>query len=248
MAIWTIIFASWLAWAHPTPTPNPTPPPLGALAVMPTPAPTPKPPLFMPPEVPALSPAGENLVIEFEVGGRSGYKQHPELPDRLRSGVTWGIGYDGHQNTPGAIVADFSALAAPAPVRLAATHPFYGQNAVEPWHKVQDIVVSWQVAIGVFNEIDVAREWARAERAMPGFGSLRPNAQAALISLGFNRGWSMTGDNRREMRAIRDAVPSRNYATIAAQLRQMERVWRGTSIYHGMLRRRNAEAALVETP
>jgi GH24 family phage-related lysozyme (muramidase) len=103
-------------------------------------------------------------------------------------------------------------------------------------------------AFEVFNKIDVAREWTRAERAMPGFEDLRPNAQAALISLGFNRGWSMTGDNRREMRAIRDAVPKKDYPEIASQLRKMIRVWTGTSIFNGMKRRRFAEAVLVETP
>jgi hypothetical protein len=245
MVVWQIILASWLSWANPTPAPTAIPivGPI-VIPVMPTPAP----PLFLPPEVPALSPAGENLIIEFEVGGRSGYNPHPELPDRLRSGVTWGIGYDGHQNSPAAITADWAPLPVPEPTRLAATHNFYGQNAVEPWHKVQGIIVSWQTAIGVFDKIDVAREWSRAKRSIPGFEDLRPNCQAALISLGFNRGWGMTGDNRRELRAIRDAVPGHDYDTIASQLRRMTRVWSGTSIYRGMYRRRYAEARLVETP
>jgi GH24 family phage-related lysozyme (muramidase) len=195
-----------------------------------------------------LSPLGENLIIGFEVGGRAGYNQHPELPDRLKSGVTVAVGYDLHQVTPGAILSDLRALPDSAPARLAATHPFYGKNAVEPWHKVQDIVVPWMTAYEVFTKIDVAREWTRAERAMPGFDDLRPNAQAALISLGFNRGWSMVGDNRREMRAIRDAVPKKDYPEIASQLRKMIRVWTGTSIFNGMKRRRFAEAVLVETP
>ncbi len=204
--------------------------------------------LFDPPEVPALSPAGEQLVIEFEVGGRSGYNQHPELPDLRLSGVTIGVGFDLHQNTKEHILSDFSSLAAPAPARLAATQPFYGKSAVEPWKAVRDIIVPWQTAIGVFDKIDVAREWTRAERALPGFDSLRPNAQAALISLTFNRGASMTGDNRREMRKIRELVPKKDYAGMAEQLRLMERVWRGTTIYSGMRRRRFAEADLVLTP
>jgi hypothetical protein len=204
--------------------------------------------LFEPPQVPALSPAGENLIIEFEVGGHSGYNPHPELPDLRLSGVTVGIGYDLHQNTREHILSDFSSLSAPAPARLAATQPFYGRSAVEPWKAARDIIVPWQIAIGVFDRIDVAREWSRAERALPGFDALRPNAQAALISLGFNRGWGMSGDSRREMRGVRDAVRTRNYEVIATNLRQMERVWRGTTIYGGMVRRRNAEAALVLTP
>jgi hypothetical protein len=41
-----------------------------------------------------------------------------------------------------------------------------------------------------------------------GFENLRPNAQAALVSLVFNRGSSMTGANRLEMRNLRPLVSS----------------------------------------
>lgn len=226
-------------------TPAPIAPIIAPSGAISTPAPE---PLFAPPVHPALSPLGETLVIEFEVGGRSGYNPHPELPDLRLSGVTVGIGYDLHQNTRKAIITDWHPLPAPAPARLAATQPFYGNSAVDPLKTVKDIIVPWATALGVFDKIDVAREWSRARRALPGFDALRPNAQAALLSLGFNRGWSMVGDNRREVRAIRDAVPHRDYTVIATQLRIMVRVWRGTSIEHGMYRRRMAEADLVETP
>ena len=39
------------------------------------------------------------------------------------------------------------------------------------------------------------------------FIGLPLDAQGALVSLVFNRGTSMEGDRRAEMRAIRDAVP-----------------------------------------
>jgi GH24 family phage-related lysozyme (muramidase) len=188
------------------------------------------------------------LIIDFEVGGRSGYNPHPELPDLRLSGVTIAVGYDLHQNSRATILNDFSTLSAPAPTRLAETQPFYGKTAVEPWHKVRDIVVPWMAAYEVFTKVDIAREWARARRAMPGFDDLRPNAQAAIISLTFNRGTSMAGDNRREMRRIRDLVPTKDYAGMAAEFRKMVRVWNGTSIYSGMKRRRLAEATLMETP
>jgi GH24 family phage-related lysozyme (muramidase) len=74
---------------------------------------------------------------------------------------------------------------------------------------------------------------------------LHPNAQAALVSLVFNRGNSLVGERRSEMRAIRDAVARSDHREIARQLRAMVRLWRGTDIERGMTRRRNAEAALV---
>jgi hypothetical protein len=48
------------------------------------------------------------------------------------------------------------------------------------------------------------------------------------------------------MRAIRDLVPQANLAGIAAELRSMQRLWVGKGV-DGLLRRREAEAALVES-
>lgn len=205
--------------------------------------------LFQPPQVPALSPAGENLIIQFEVGGRSGYNPRPEAPDCRYSGITTALGFDWAMNSPKTAIADWKDIIGDRDARrLAAEHAYTGCTAKKHLHEVIDILTPWEGAIGVFDKIDVARTWAQTARAFPGFEKLRQNAQAALISLVFNRGASMTGDNRREMRAIRAAVPTNNYPEIATQLRLMTRIWRGTDIYNGMLRRRNAEADLVLKP
>lgn len=216
--------------------------------VPPTAVPEAQRPLVATPKaLPLLSTAGYKLIIEFEVGGRSGYDPHPEAPDARLSGITWGIGYDGHMNTPPVILEDWAPLGRAAQ-RLADTHPYYGPTAKSHLHEVHDILIEWARANDVFLRLDVGREFRNARKAFPGFDNLRPNAQAALVSLTFNRGSSMVGDNRREMRAIRDLVPKRDYSGMASQFRQMIRVWRGTSIEHGMTRRRLAEAYLMDTP
>ena len=70
------------------------------------------------------------------------------------------------------------------------------------------------------------------------------------MSLVYNRGHRMNDsagtNNRLEMRAIRDLVPLGDLAGIAAQLRSMKRLWAGQGMA-GLLRRRDAEAALVES-
>ena len=81
--------------------------------------------------------------------------------------------------------------------------------------------------------------------AVHGEGSAMPNCQGALVSLVFNRGASMKGDRRIEMRAIRNLAPQKDYAGIAQQFRKMKRLWIGTDIEKGMSRRRDAEADLV---
>lgn len=216
------------------------------------PPPTPPPavqPLFAGPPPRALTPLGVDLILEFEVGGRSGYDPRPEAPDARLSGITWGIGYDAHQNKPKIIFEDWQALGDPKAKRLADTHPYVGRDAQAHVHEVRDILIAWPLAADVFGRIDVAREFARARQAYgPGFEALRPNCQAALISCGFNRGYSFAGANRSEMREIKRLVPLKDYEGMAAQMRASERVWRGTEIYRGMLRRRTAEAKLIVTP
>lgn len=218
----------------------------------PTPAatatPSPPPALVIAPDPPRLTSAGRTLIYEFEVGGKSGYNPRPEAPDARLSGITWGIGYDAHQNSPAIIVSDWAGLGAPKATRLAATHPYYGASAQAHLHEVRDILVAWELASGVFDRIDVGREFAAAHRNWPGFDELRPNAQAALISNAFNRGWSVVGANRAEMREMKRLVPLKDYAGIATQLRKSSRVWLGTEIYNGLRRRRYAEAVLCETP
>jgi GH24 family phage-related lysozyme (muramidase) len=99
----------------------------------------------------------------------------------------------------------------------------------------------------VFEEVTVARFYALCVRTYPRFEELHPNAQPALLSLTFNRGDSMAGPRRAEMRAIRELTRAKNYAVIAGQLRAMKRIGRGTDIEAGMARRREAEARLVES-
>lgn len=205
--------------------------------------------LFAPPVTSTLSPAGRTLIYEFEVGGRSGYNPHPEAPDARYSGVTFGIGYDAHQNSPAVIVSDWAGLGASKAQRLADTHPYVGRSAQVHLSEVRDIIVAWQIASDVFDRIDVGREFTNARRAYgPMFNDLTANAQAALISIGFNRGYSFVGENRREMRVVRELVPKKDYVSMAAQIRASERCWRGTSIYSGMKRRRYAEADLIVKP
>lgn len=213
----------------------------------PTPTPIVPAPYMIRRPAPALSRAGETLIIEFEVGGRSGYSPRPEAPDARFSGVTWGIGYDGHANSAAVILLDWTALGAKPAKRLAATHPYYGPSAQAHLKDVADIIIPWMRAYEVFTKVDVAREYALGKH-WPGFVDLRSNAQAALMSNGFNRGWSTLGPNRIEMAAMKGMVPSKNYSGMAAQLRKSKRVWKGTSIQRGMERRRDAEAKLMETP
>lgn len=194
-----------------------------------------------------MTPKGEALVLEYEVGGKAWYLRspYPEAPDARLSGITEGIGYDNSTVRPDLIVQDWQKhLGDRNAKRLADTHPWTGRAAQANLWRVKDILVPWDSALEVFFRIDLARVDAQCRRFFPGFEELRPAAKDAIRSLVFNRGPSLNGPSRTEMREIADACPRKDYAAMSDACRRMVRVWRGTSIYRGMLRRRMAEADL----
>jgi GH24 family phage-related lysozyme (muramidase) len=70
--------------------------------------------------------------------------------------------------------------------------------------------------------------------------------QVAGDSLVFNRGTSLVGDKRLEMRNIKVLIPKKDYKKIAQEIRSMKRLWRGKNL-DGLIERREAEAKLIES-
>ncbi len=206
--------------------------------------------LETPPE-PTLSKEGLALIYEFEVGGGRKYYNryliHPEWPGAA-SGVTVGVGYDLGYNSATVIVKDWYALGTSTSGRLATAAGITGQSARAILPRYRDITIEWVDADGVFRRTTLSRFYALTKRTYPGLEKLRPNAQAALVSLVFNRGSDLTGERRREMREIKSLVPKKDYEGMAEQLRSMKRIWRNSDVGEGLIRRREAEAVLMLTP
>lgn len=196
-----------------------------------------------------LNDASVQLILEFEVGGgQDFYNQHLKSPiwPGEASGVTIGVGYDLGYNSIAVIQADWSPhLDAQVIQRLLSCAGKTGPQAKAALGAVKDIVISWDAAFAVYQDVTIPKFCNLTRTAFPGFDNLDPNCQGALVSLVFNRGSSMKGDRRTEMRAIRDLVPQKDYRGIANQITAMKRLWIGTTIEKGMSRRRDAEAALV---
>lgn len=197
-----------------------------------------------------LSKAALDLVLEFEVAGEDGYNKryrNPIWPGEA-SGVTIGIGYDLGFVSPEQFVSDFRELDPTDRQKLESVCGRSGQPAKAALASVRSIVVDFDIAIDVFQRVSVPRYQSRLEAAMPGVQALDPDIQGALWSLVYNRGASMDNtDRRKEMRQIRDAVAAGKPELIPGYLRSMVRLWIGTSIEKGMRRRREAEAALIES-
>lgn len=194
--------------------------------------------------------AAAALIIRWEITSQARYDRALRFPvwPGGASGVTWGVGYDGGHQTARVIADDWQAHAARD--RLARTAGLTGNTAKAALPAYRDIETAYAYAADVFETRSLVEYERRTDRAFrSGFADLRPNACAALVSLVYNRGAAMTGDNRREMRAIRDqCVPAQDYACIAREIRSMKRLWRGTVNEKGLTARRESEALLAETP
>lgn len=85
--------------------------------------------------------------------------------------------------------------------------------------------------------------YQQAQRMYPGLAELRPHAQAAIVSLVYNRGASLRDiPSRLEMRQLTDAIARKDYTRMAALVRSMKRHWPGT----GLVARREREALMIE--
>lgn len=207
------------------------------------------PPTASAPHESIISPPAVALIVRWEVGSSSLYARRYEAPiwPGGGSGVTWGIGYDGGHQTRQQIRLDWSAHDAVS--RLQATAGITGSAARPVVVQLRDVRVSFDLATDVFGAASLPRYHASARRAFgaDGFDLLPADAQGALVSLVYNRGASMVGPARTEMRAIRDVcIPGADLSCIAGQIRLMCRLWRGTNLEAGLCGRREEEAGLAE--
>jgi GH24 family phage-related lysozyme (muramidase) len=192
-----------------------------------------------------------NLILEYEVGGGKAYYEKylskPTWPGGA-SGFTLGIGVDCGYYTPAELEKLFNFLPKNQLEIVKGASGKTGQAGKEYTQKYKNsgIVVPWDQALRMFNELIWTKFAKLAEKTFSGLDQLCDDAYGAIVSLVFNRGSSLTGDSRLEMRNIRDLVPKKDYKGIAAELRKMKRIWTGKGL-DGLLARREAEANLVET-
>lgn len=215
-----------------------------------------EPPSLSMPSVPRLADAPRALIVYYEVDSRSAYERIYKWPTWPKgySGVTVGIGDDLRYKTAARIMKDWAALPDDRAQRLSTVAGLGGTSARDALPTVKNVEVPWGIANDVFDEVDTPNLVASTKSAFPGVENLRENAFGSLVSLVYNRGADMgvAGDNRVDMRTIRKLVPKKDYAGIAAALRNMPvtmyAVWTRQGVYNGLKARCEAQAVLVETP
>jgi len=201
-----------------------------------------------------IPPSVYDLIIEYEVGGKSYYNKRlakPTYPGGA-SGVTIGIGYDLGYKNHAQFKNDWGdILDAKTFSRLDKQIGKKRDDAKAAVSSLRDIKISWNDAEKVFRTVTLPRFVQRTKRAFPGSANLHPVVFGVLVSLVFNRGGSMRGGSRKEMAAIRDIIASgkadgKTYKQIASEIRSMKRLWRNKGL-DGLLKRRDAEAKLIDS-
>lgn len=200
-----------------------------------------------------LSERAFSLILQHESGGHDYYVRfgaRPHWPG-VSSGVTIGMGFDLGYRSQAELTDYFKEhLGHDAVARLAVasgTHAGQGSAAVKrikTWlAELADIEVPWTVALQVLRDKEAPHQSSITERTFGPVEGLPDDAFGALVSLVFNRGPSMQGERRREMRAIRDSLAASDFAAVPAHIRAMKRLWPDVP---SLQKRREDEAELFE--
>jgi hypothetical protein len=190
-----------------------------------------------------LSTRGIKAIINWETGGESYYKIQPIWPGE-KSGVTIGVGWDlGHTSVTETSRAWSPHLHAQTVALLVSVSGKKGQAASDVLPHVKHLIIPWESALAVFENVTLPVWYMRTLRIYPQMLDLPGDCAAALVSLVFNRGSDLSGERRREMANIQALLRTGNFKEIPNQFREMERLWPNSK---GLRRRRNEEADLFE--
>jgi hypothetical protein len=205
-----------------------------------------------------ISQAAFDLIVQHETGGRKYYEKvyggHPVWPGGA-SGVTIGFGYDLGYVSAAEFKTDWLALGKGVLDRFIGAHTIGATgsrlDAAElkaMCRELRDIVIGWETSETVFRAATLPKFASLTGRHLPNCAHLNGDCFGALVSLTFNRGasYDLAGDRYSEMRAIKKAMQDRTFAEIPGLIRDMTRIWSGTSIETEMRRRREDEAKLFE--
>ncbi|MGV7209926.1 hypothetical protein ACLB1G_18960 [Oxalobacteraceae bacterium A2-2] len=190
------------------------------------------------------------MLVLFEVSSESRYTakyQQPVWPGG-DSGATIGIGYDIGYATESWLRDDWNGYVDAATLaRLRGACRKTGKSAGQLVPGLRDVAVPWTAAYSQFTERLLPLYVGATLNAVPLADRLSDKSLGALVSLVYNRGASFNkpGDRYKEMRAIKAALASGDYASIPDQIRRMTRLW-DPAQFAGLHTRRKMEAALFQ--
>ena len=189
-----------------------------------------------------------DFIIQQEIGGRAYYDkvlQKPSWPGG-ESGITIGIGWDLGYNTTQQLIKDWGLNLSIENINI--LKPVVGLKGSKAKDKLKgdilNIRIPFNMAYDVFVKNNVPRYFNLTKKIYPQLEELNEDTQGALVSMVFNRGSSLVGDTRAEMRAIVELVANKDYEGIAEEIEKSKRLWEHKGM-DGLVIRREAEADLI---
>jgi hypothetical protein len=210
----------------------------------------------VPEPYPQLDTDGLAFIALEETGGLSYYEQYtrwPQFPGEA-SGITIGVGYDLRWNSAGDFLSLWSEHL--PQIMLSELLKDIGKpGSTERTRMLRQlgIEVPFKKAWPVFIKKTIPRFYNETLAIYPSLEHLPGLCRCALVSIVYNRGNSLEGDRRREMRAIRAILaaadnehPDRTKMKsilfgVEDQIISMKRLWVPSS---GLVKRRQEEANL----
>lgn len=188
-----------------------------------------------------------NEIIFSEVSSEAYYNKYLSgitVPPN-DSGATIGIGYDLGYATKNTLKQDW--LFEIGTKQCDILNMFIGikgdkaRNAVQNNPLAKQVKIPFKSAYNVFIKSSLPSYYRKALSIYPGLDKLEPNAIGAVVSLVYNRGTSLDGDRRKEMKELVSAIANKDYKKMAALFRSMKRLWD-----NGLVSRREREAVLID--
>lgn len=201
-----------------------------------------------------MTPDQIHIIIQDEIGAEFPNDKRyynakcakPSYPGG-ESGVTIGIGYDLGYNTKDTIKKDWepyvngNALA--YFLECAGIKGLAAKKKIDA--RARNIVIPYEIAMQVFLNSSLPRFKAQTKRIYPNLDNLNEITQSVLIGVVYNRGASLEGDRRKEMKELVEATNKADYLKIAELIDQMKRLWIGTNV-SGLVARRENESNLIK--
>ena len=176
------------------------------------------------------------------------YEKQPYVPGGGKdgkSGVTLGYGYDLGQQTKTTMYSELSEFYTQDQLkRLEVAIGVKGTKANELVASLSDITITKENAKRL--AIVVKRRYAESVVSIyPEILKYHPHCQGSLLSLVYNRGSSLKGPSRQEMKDIQKSLEEDNASVVPSLIRSMKRLWNSSS-NRGLVTRRENEAKWFE--
>jgi GH24 family phage-related lysozyme (muramidase) len=176
-----------------------------------------------------------------------GFKSKPYVPKDVNgnilgtSGITIGYGYDLGQQTSKQVEKDLDGFYTLEEIKkFQSVAGLKQNNAVNNLSKVQNLTITKDTAMQLTRRVK-ANYAQKTYDIWPEVIDMHPHCQGALLSIVYNRGNSLNGDRRKEMKNIQIYLSNNDSSKIPTEIIAMKRLW-NINIEKGLHLRRDEEA------